>query len=123
MRFWKLKNASHLKKITRRTTGARGYKFELLTMSNNFLGLSWFNSVYFGLYGSISVHHGVSWAISVYLGLYQSISVYLGLHRSIALLKKTWDIFMILFGFESSLIYSSKKIFLRTVWNIVNTEL
>ena len=85
------------KKITRRTTGARGYKFELfqgifLNISNNLLSLSsiiqylalpQFISVHLGASRSILVYLGLSRCILLYLVVSQSISVYIGLSRSI----------------------------------------
>ena len=96
------------KKITRRTTGAQGYKFELFqsifylyrTIFSVYLCLSWFIS-YLGLFWtilvylcpswSISDYLGLSWTILVYLGPSWSISVYLGLSGTI------WD-YLGLFG-------------------------
>ena len=77
--------------ITRRTTGARGYKFELLksnfqlyqTIFLVYIVLSQLISVYFGISWSISVHLSAFWSISVYLGLTHSISEYTGLSGTI----------------------------------------
>ena len=71
----------------------------LLTISNNFLGLSCSILVYFGLSWFILVHLGASRSVSVYLGLSWSIAVNLG--RSILdyleLYRTIWD-YLIIFG-------------------------
>ena len=96
-------------KITRRTTGARGYKFELFqsnfqlykTIFLVYLVLSRFILVYFELFWTILVYLGASRCILVYLGLTRSISVYLGSSQSIwdylGLYWTIWD-YLGLFG-------------------------
>ena len=69
--------AGHMLKITRRTTGARGYKFELFWCILYWTIFSYLISVY------ILVNLGASWCISVYLSLYQFRSLYLNQFRSI----------------------------------------
>ena len=90
---------SHLKlgkirKITRRTTGARGYKFELFQSFSNYV---WSISVYLGLSQSVLdnlglsqsisvylMYLGQSWAILSFLGLSWTILDYLGLSHVIS---------------------------------------
>ena len=54
-----------IKKITRRTTGARGYKFELFRLSQSIWD-------YLGLSGTIWDYLGLSGTMWDYLGLYQT---------------------------------------------------
>ena len=79
-----LKKVNLIEKITRRTTGARGYKFELFQSIFNYIKqFSRSILVYLGLFWTISVHLGLSQSISVYLSLSRSISVYPGLSQTI----------------------------------------
>ena len=98
-----------VEKITSRTTGARGCKFEqfwtILSILNHFLyisrsifvslDLSWLISFYLGLYLCLSSFiSGYIWlsktisdflgSISIYLGLSQSILLYFSLSRAIS---------------------------------------
>ena len=94
--FWSIfleKSMDEKLKITRRTTGARGYKFNyFITKSNNltlscsflvYLSASQCISVYLGLSETIWTYLGLSGTIWVYLGLYWTILDYLGLSMTI----------------------------------------
>ena len=88
------------KKITSRTTEARGYEFELFQRIFNYIEQFCQSLLYILLYlclsRSILDYLGLSWSISLHLGVSWCILVYLGLSRSISaivnFLELSWTI-------------------------------
>ena len=72
-------NMTRKTKITSRTTGARGYEFELFLSIFNYIEQFCQSLLSILLTRFISVYFEMSWSISVYLGISIYNSVYLGL--------------------------------------------
>ena len=94
------------KKITRRTTGARGYKFELFWSIFNYI--EQFSRsllpilLFLGLFRYILEYLGLSRAMSGYLWLSQAISGYLGLSLAILDYLLLFETFIFLYFTDTS---------------------